>query len=152
MSLSRQVLLILGILGVALAMSCAKDTRKNADCPPMTNMNSPIVIVTIVGNRAVPSPDQVHANSRVGIHNGKPVPAVINWFGPEGKTLLVAMQDSGQRCVRKEVQCNGDHCHAVTNVNVKDALPPCKYRVWIEGVTLPYDPVVVVDNCCDTAI
>lgn len=150
MSLSRQVLLILVTLGAALAVSCAAVVQQQVplQCPPTPNKNPSIVIVTVVDGKAVPFPDRVHADSRAGKHDGQPVPSVITWFGPSG--LQVRMQDPG--CVEKDVKCNGDHCHANTNVKIMDKPVECKYQVWVEGVTQPYDPVVVVDNCCDNAM
>lgn len=149
MSLSRFVPLTIAVAAAALAFSCA-----SARAPRVSGEYS--VHVTQVGDRAVADPDRLPVHARNGNGpDGKPRPSVVNWFAPTDRILMIEMENPAQECFRKEgphndgVFCAASTCHARTNVEFHGEKPaPCKYHVWFEGVTQPYDPIVIVDNCC----
>jgi hypothetical protein len=162
-SLSRPVRLILVLATLALSLfackpddqeavkrSAARPVRKHAG--PLERQNTkyaPIVDVYVQGDRAVPDLEPIPVHARAGhAHGGEPVPSVINWFGPPTQKLKIQMKDATQPCL-KEPTCEDNHCIAFTNVKFNNSKPaPCGYKVWIQDVTLPYDPVVIIDDCC----
>jgi hypothetical protein len=162
-SLSRLVLLILVVATVVLAMfACAPADRENVTSVTLPKdrgtvkkvpglKDSLIVEVYVVGTCATPDTAELHVNarSRKG-HAGGHLPSVITWIGPPGQMLRIEWKDSNQKGMRKEICCAGARCQAITNIDFLDPVPArSEYRVWIEGVTQPCDPVVIVDNCCD---
>lgn len=146
MSLFRSVLLILVFVAVTLvSFSCATANRAHTKF-------SPIIDIYIQGDRAIPDIDPIKVHARAGHgHDGKPIPSVIHWFGPPGEILKIEMKNPAQQCFREgDPKCESNHCQAFTNVGFTNPTPgSCDYRVWIPGKTQPYDPVVIVDNCCD---
>jgi hypothetical protein len=166
-SLSRPVRLILVLATLALSLfackpndqeavavksSGARPVHKRVGPPERQNSKfAPIVDVYVDDNkRAVPDLEPIPVHARAGhAHGGEPVPSVIIWFGPPTKTLKIEMKEATQPCLKEPPTCQGNHCIGFTNVNFNNSTPaPCGYKVWIQDVTLPYDPVVIIDDCC----
>lgn len=149
MSLSRLVPRILVLGAVALVLfACATTDRGHVR---RVANSSVIVDVYVAGSCAVPEASELHVNarSRKG-HDGGHLPSVINWIGPPHQKLQIEWKDPKQKGMHKEIICMGTRCQAITNIDFREApRARAEYRVWIEGVTQPCDPVVIVDNCCD---
>lgn len=165
MSLSRPVRLILVSAAAALALfACKPDDQKAVAVKPspahpvekqrrperQNTEYAPIVDVYVDNNKlAVPDLEPIPLHARAGhAHGGEPVPSVVNWFALPGQMLKIEMKETNQPCLREPPTCKDNHCIAFSNVKFKGPKVNCNYKVWIEGVTLPYDPVVVVDDCC----
>lgn len=140
---------LVALASIALLFGCRSARTTSDPCsgggPGNPDPNSPIVCVAIQNGLATPLIDPVHVYNK-GKGGGS---TNIHWKTAEKNAdLQVQMTDTNQTCV-KSVNCdhNGNNCVAIIN---KSATPgsSCSYQVWVDGVTRPADPIIIIDPCC----
>ena len=150
------VIAILAILAFGSCNSFRYQTASNV-CATGSHGNpdryQPLVCVDVVNGFATPLIEPVH----VFPHDKKGGGTAIHWkTASNAADLRVEMKyPDTQTCVKvangkPQLNCNpnGNLCTAIINPN---AVPPgkdCDYKIWIEGQTLPKDPVIIIDPCC----